>query len=293
MYKITTEKMSGMISGIQHSENGEIEWSRDLPKTCLLSPSAQQLVTKLLAGLMECQPARMWSFDQFFESVTYILSHKVYHVFVVHSMRDVVMHLLPQESTNDLKMRLKSIFNTSLENQLLLWNNKEVTDIREVTTSEEKPILLLSSDVVKMKQSPILASVPPKFPDLRVSITNTDQDAQVAKLSSSMSYSVQRSVAKCVLYYNLARSTPVQVISFIQSNACLLFEKQQACYHFYNSLDTQFEYLMSTSTNLLRLGEELFHDKSCSHLEASTKEAQSRHSQLQGYWNVLSRKMVM
>ncbi|CAK9251931.1 unnamed protein product, partial [Sphagnum jensenii] len=37
MFKITTEKASGIISGTQHSENGDIEWSRTLPKTCLLS----------------------------------------------------------------------------------------------------------------------------------------------------------------------------------------------------------------------------------------------------------------
>ena len=36
-YKITTGKASGIISGVQNSENGEIEWSRTLPKTCLIS----------------------------------------------------------------------------------------------------------------------------------------------------------------------------------------------------------------------------------------------------------------
>ena len=59
MYKITTEKASGIICGIQHSENGDIEWSKNLPKTCLLSPACQSLVTKLLAGLMECQPVKI------------------------------------------------------------------------------------------------------------------------------------------------------------------------------------------------------------------------------------------
>ena len=36
-YKITTGKASGIISGVQNSDNGEIEWSRTLPKTCLIS----------------------------------------------------------------------------------------------------------------------------------------------------------------------------------------------------------------------------------------------------------------
>lgn len=34
---ITTNKASGVISGVQHSEKGPIEWSKELPKTCLLS----------------------------------------------------------------------------------------------------------------------------------------------------------------------------------------------------------------------------------------------------------------
>ena len=291
MYKITTEKMSGIICGIQHSENGEIEWSRNLPKTCLLSPAAQQLVTKLLAGLMECQPARMWTFDKFFESVTYILNHKVYHIFVVNSMRDVVVYLSPQESTNDLKIRLKANFSTSPENQLLLWNDREVADIRDVTTTIDKPIIMLSSDTQKMKASPVKSSMAPKFPDLRISVTNTDQDAQLAKLSSSMAFSVQRSVGKCVLYYNLARCTPNQVISFIQSNVTLLFEKQQACFHFYNSLQIQFDLLMSTSSNLMKFGDEVYDDKN-GNLIALTKESHHRSAQLKNYWGALSRKMV-
>jgi TANK-binding kinase 1 len=37
MHYITTEKASGVISGIQMSDNGPIEWSRDFPESCLLS----------------------------------------------------------------------------------------------------------------------------------------------------------------------------------------------------------------------------------------------------------------
>ena len=36
-FMITTEKESGVISGLQHSENGPIEWNRDLPRHCKLS----------------------------------------------------------------------------------------------------------------------------------------------------------------------------------------------------------------------------------------------------------------
>lgn len=44
---------SGVISGTQTSENGQIEWSRSLPPHCQLSFGLKQLVTPLLAGLLE------------------------------------------------------------------------------------------------------------------------------------------------------------------------------------------------------------------------------------------------
>lgn len=37
MYYITAKKASGVICGVQTSENGEIHWSRELSDTCLLS----------------------------------------------------------------------------------------------------------------------------------------------------------------------------------------------------------------------------------------------------------------
>lgn len=44
---------SGVISGTQTAENGQIEWSRTLPSHCQLSYGLKQLVTPLLAGLLE------------------------------------------------------------------------------------------------------------------------------------------------------------------------------------------------------------------------------------------------
>lgn len=44
---------SGVISGTQTSENGQIEWSRQLPAHCQLSAGLKHLVTPLLAGLLE------------------------------------------------------------------------------------------------------------------------------------------------------------------------------------------------------------------------------------------------
>ena len=36
-YEITRNKEGGVISGVQKTENGPIEWSKELPATCRLS----------------------------------------------------------------------------------------------------------------------------------------------------------------------------------------------------------------------------------------------------------------
>lgn len=53
-----------MISGIQTSEGGPIDWGTELPSNCQLSIGVQRLVTPLLGGLLEVDPSRIWSFDR-------------------------------------------------------------------------------------------------------------------------------------------------------------------------------------------------------------------------------------
>lgn len=53
MHLITTKKESGVISGTQTTENGPIEWAKSLPQHCQLSEGLKELVTPLLAGLLE------------------------------------------------------------------------------------------------------------------------------------------------------------------------------------------------------------------------------------------------
>ena len=310
MYKITTEKATGIISGIQHSENGQIEWSKSLPKTCLLSPACANLVTKLLAGLMECQPTKMWSFEQFFDSVTFIQNHKTFHVFYVNSMKDVTIYVntVPTGSSLggnegsillEFKSKLKNALNISPENQLLLWNHHQVIEMtNDIVTTPDKPIILLNYDPIKMKSSPIMSSVAPKFPDMKLVVpVNTDSDASLAKLSTSMAYSVSRIIAKCVNYYTLALVTPSHVISFIESNVTLLFEKSNACSHLFNSVRNQSAYLNETTVKLSQLksalitqdGTDEIDDKE---IKDAIKDANAKLKELNDYWNSLSKKMV-
>lgn len=69
MHYITTKKESGVISGIQTKEGGPIEWRKELPDNCQLSYGLKKVITPLLAGLLEADHRKIWSFDKFFKEV--------------------------------------------------------------------------------------------------------------------------------------------------------------------------------------------------------------------------------
>lgn len=55
-----------MISGVEKSTN-VIEYKADLPVTCTLSRELQKLLIPMLAGLIENDYTKMWTFQQFFD----------------------------------------------------------------------------------------------------------------------------------------------------------------------------------------------------------------------------------
>ncbi|EEC12865.1 serine/threonine protein kinase, putative, partial [Ixodes scapularis] len=93
MFCITSKKESGVISGVQNSENGPIEWSKELPRSCLLSPGLRDKIVPLLAGLLECDDSKMWTFEQFFDSVTELLRCRLLHVFYINEGRELHAYL--------------------------------------------------------------------------------------------------------------------------------------------------------------------------------------------------------
>ena len=56
---------------------------------CAPSSGLKSLVTPLIAGLVECGPKKMWTYERFFTEVYSIDKKKVVHVFDV---RDVSLH---------------------------------------------------------------------------------------------------------------------------------------------------------------------------------------------------------
>lgn len=85
MHLITSKKHSGMISGVQKSEGEDIEWSDKLPDQTRLSQGLKELLTPVLAGILEADPVNAMSFQEFFARIQDILSRKVIDVYSVHS----------------------------------------------------------------------------------------------------------------------------------------------------------------------------------------------------------------
>ena len=124
MYHITTKKAPGVISGTQTSENGPIEWSKHLPAHCQLKEGLKQLVTPLMAGLLEESQGRMWSFDKFFLEVQNILNKTVLHIFYVNRATSIEVYLEPEQTLVHLLEHILAQTDVPQASQLLLLDNE-------------------------------------------------------------------------------------------------------------------------------------------------------------------------
>ncbi|KAJ9577300.1 hypothetical protein L9F63_006139 [Diploptera punctata] len=201
MYYITTKKASGVISGTQTSENGQIEWSKELPTNCQLSTGLKKLVTPLLAGLLEVDSQRIWSFERFFSEVTSILSCKLLHIFYINKVQSIRIYMHPDETYEELQCLVREQTDVSAANQILLYQESALLSTVEDTTPgrgypstlEDKPLMLFS----KENNNVTLASeadIPnfPTFPNL----VSVETDASLAKTACSVGHACKRRVEK-------------------------------------------------------------------------------------------------
>lgn len=263
-----------------------------LPKACLLSLALQQLVTPLLAGLMECDSTKMWSFEKFFKTVTTILSHRLIHIFDVNKLKLNLIYLHPNETINELKHRIEILTGCSIKKCLLLFNNKQVFDLKSILIcTETNPVILLNTESTKIKQSPLLLFKFSNFPEFP-SANNCDKDAQVAKLCSALCYSLQRIIKKAVRFYKIIVDIPGQITSYIVTNVKLLTEKKSACWHLFNSLEYQIRYIENTNNFISELNQILNENDEKQMLTTdSFGQCQQSFLKLNEFWNGLVPRM--
>lgn len=204
---------------------------------------------------MECDSNKMWTFDRFFKTVTTVLSHRLIHIFDVNKLKNNLVYLHPNETINELKHRIEIITGCSIKKCLLLFNNKQVFDLKSILNcSETNPVILLNTESTKIKQSPLLLFKFSNFPEFP-SATNCDKDAQVAKQCAALCYSLQRIIKKAVRFYMIIVDIPSQITSYIVSNVKLLGEKKSACWYLFDSLEYQIRYIENTNHSINELSQ--------------------------------------
>lgn len=210
MFYITTKKASGVISGLQTSENGPIEWSRELPQTCQLSTGLKKIVTPLLAGLLEVDPQRIWSFERFFSEVTDTLCRKPIHIFNIHRASLIKVFLHPEEKLVALQIHIQDQTEIMPHAQILLLGEVPLTNLVEESTpgkgypntSNDKPLMLFSrenNNVVLPTETEL-----PKFP-VFANLVSVENDASQAKIACSVGHVCKRRIDKLALCSKLSR----------------------------------------------------------------------------------------
>ncbi|RNA10812.1 serine threonine- kinase TBK1 [Brachionus plicatilis] len=142
MIKITRDKPTGFISGIQNQIDGQIEYSNRLPETCQLSKKLQELLVPMLAGLMENNYDLMLSFDKFFEISSYIYNLTFVNVMNLDTCQIIELPFEKNEKLVDLKRKIE--IETKIESscQLLIYNNLLIDSlVNETQTIDNFPIM--------------------------------------------------------------------------------------------------------------------------------------------------------
>uniref|UniRef100_A0A1B0BZF5 TANK binding kinase 1 ubiquitin-like domain-containing protein n=1 Tax=Glossina palpalis gambiensis TaxID=67801 RepID=A0A1B0BZF5_9MUSC len=97
-----------------------------LPAHYHLSEGLKILVTPLLAGLLEENREKTWSFDRFFQEVTNILRKRVIHVFFTNRTSSVEIFLEPEELIEHFRERILMQTKVPMKRQILLFNNEHL-----------------------------------------------------------------------------------------------------------------------------------------------------------------------
>ena len=306
MYYITTKKASGVISGVQTSDNGPIQWSRELPNTCLLSAGIKKHITPLLAGLLEVNPQKMWTFDKFFSEVTKILSKKKLHIFFVNKLKELRVYLDKEEKLENLQLLLTEQTEVDPAQQILLYDKTFLSHHVDNTTpgtsypdtSPMEPIVMFSkgnnfgtifftTSLLKSYFKAFKVSfthsvsennnialgidkdVPafPSFPNL-VSVEN---DATLAKNACAVGYAYQRKIECYSRCSKIISQTSVKTLAEVISNQLeKLQEMCDRCRSMTKAMDNQVTYFQASHGFHLKTLDLLTHPDESTSIDAST-----------------------
>ena len=261
MHHITTKKLPGVIAGTQTAESGPIEWSRNLPDHCQLSAGLKLLVTPLLAGLLEENQKRMWSFERFFWEVQNILNKKVLFLFYMNRASSVEIFMDPDEPLFHFKEHVNLQTDVNADNQLLLYEEEHLeervganTAVRGYPeTSIFNPIMLFSIENNNVSLPKELEL--PKFPSFPTGVS-VENDASLAKVACSVGHECKRRVENYSKMDKLIQKGIERLIGMLKVTLNKLLDKSK------NLEDvSSVVHELSETLDLLSSSNEMFHDE--------------------------------
>lgn len=284
MFHITTKKASGIISAVQKdSPGGEIEMSEQLPAHCHISLGLRVYITKMLAGLMECNMLKMWTFDELFDHVRMILELVVIYVFVPRTSALLKVFVANKGKFAAFQEQISSLTKIPDKDQLYFFEFDEfVPDVSKdcsayPKTSADNPIILISRN---SENFPTL--VIPSQPSTRKSSTHysLENDLALAKMYAAVLYYQQGVLEETITKQNLYFLVPKTIHCVLKSKVLSLQRDSK-----------EVEYLISQIDSFLKLWSETGHYwKSVSPPETERDEITASRLQLEKWNSNLLRK---
>lgn len=212
MYEITKTKEPGYISGIQQSENGKIEWSKELPLTCRLSLGLKMFLTPILAGLLERNDRYKLSFGEFFTKVDKLMSKIVIHTFSPNTWMHMRIYIDGNSKITQLQDCIAEQSDISIRDQVLIHDGDLLRNIVDNMTpviqypksvfSEKTPIFVFTKHSDDQRVFP--KSWCPEFPKF-ASNMNIQNDHQMAKMCCGINYLLCKEIGRYHMRMDLQR----------------------------------------------------------------------------------------
>ncbi|XP_060084411.1 serine/threonine-protein kinase TBK1-like [Ylistrum balloti] len=212
MYEITKNKEPGYISGIQQSENGKIEWSKELPMTCRLSLGLKMFLTPILAGLLERNDRYKLSFGDFFSKVDKLMSKIVIHTFSPNTWMHMMIYIDGNSKITTLQDCIAEQSDIAIQDQVLIHDGdllKNIVDNMTPVKQYPKSVFCEKTPIfVFTKHSDDLRTFPkswcPDFPKFGSSM-NIANDQQLAKMCCGIHFLLCKEIGRYHMKMELER----------------------------------------------------------------------------------------
>jgi TANK-binding kinase 1 len=181
MFQIISRKDKGIISGVQRTSQGQIDWSSHLPEDTRISKGLKLLLEPILQGVLETDVSYMMDFDHYFERVKSIGRMKVFDVFVVSKCECIKVYIHPRDQRPYASLKRSVCEQCGIKDERymdLYFDNLPLAVVDQTSveklpqTTEDRPIFVYGGQVEEHLKSIAMRQVPrqPDPKDLKQAI---------------------------------------------------------------------------------------------------------------------------